>query len=617
MRWLAWMSFYRIAICLLVLGTATTISFAQEQEQGQDQDQDQEQEQEQDDGTAQLDEAFSLKITAQTTRDLDKVVDLLEDALEKGLDEEGVESANQLLSSTLYEHAELLSKQIFNSSGRDQRWRRFRSQAITRLERAVELNPKMGQAYQLMARMHGLPAGDREAGNEAIEKAVELAGDDQVALSKALVIRATLAEDDDTMLADLAQAIKIDPENMQAIQVRGSYYLRKNEPAKAVEDFKTWLASDRENIKAYHEVARSLAGLQKLNEAIEIMDEAIKVDEESTESLLLRAQLALLAESFDRVIEDATTALKLDRKLYGARLIRARALFETGENDEALEDVNLVLDEQPEFPTALILRFEIYTEKGNYPDAIEDLKTLGDLSPTNIGYKLQLAQLYNANDQPRRAIRIYNSVLNMITTSSEGDEVRMLILRGRGDARLSLGQHKEAIEDYDKGLELGPDNDGILNNLAWVLATSPVDELRDGDRAIELATKACEVTDYKMPHILSTLASGFAENGDFVTAIDWIEKAIEVNKANAEADKDADQTPFEEQLDSLEKELASYKDEKPWRELQNVEEEKKKKADEDSDSVDSNDKESKEDVESENKKGDDKDKDKDEDDKSD
>ncbi len=210
MRSLAWMSVYRVGACLFLLMALATFSTAQEPK----------------DGTAKLDEAFSLKITAQSTRDLDKVVDLLEEALELGLDEEGVESANQLLSSTLYEHAELLSKQIFDTAGRNQRWRAFRAQALTRLERAVELNPKMGQAYQLMARLHGLPAGDREAGLAAIERAIELAGDDQEQLSKALVIRAQLAEDDQSMLADLAQAIKIDPQNLEAIQVRGQYYLR-------------------------------------------------------------------------------------------------------------------------------------------------------------------------------------------------------------------------------------------------------------------------------------------------------------------------------------------------------------------------------------------------------
>ena len=93
-----------------------------------------------------------------------------------------------------------------------------------------------------------------------------------------------------------------------------------------------------------------------------------------------------------------------------------------------------------------------------------------------------------------------------------------------------------------------------------MLATSPVDELRDGKRSIELATKACEVTEYKRPHILSTLAAGYAEIGDFETAIKWSKKAVELGAKDDEVDQ------------QLKNELESYQQKKPWREKQTVEE---------------------------------------------
>jgi hypothetical protein len=47
-----------------------------------------------------------------------------------------------------------------------------------------------------------------------------------------------------------------------------------------------------------------------------------------------------------------------------------------------------------------------------------------------------------------------------------------------------------------------------------------------------LATKACELTDYKEAHILSTLASTYAELGDFETAIKWSEKSVELGEGD-------------------------------------------------------------------------------------
>ena len=55
----------------------------------------------------------------------------------------------------------------------------------------------------------------------------------------------------------------------------------------------------------------------------------------------------------------------------------------------------------------------------------------------------------------------------------------------------------------------------MLNNLAWLLATSPEEGIRDGKRAIELAEKACEETEWQDAHIISTLAAGYAETGNF------------------------------------------------------------------------------------------------------
>jgi tetratricopeptide (TPR) repeat protein len=120
--------------------------------------------------------------------------------------------------------------------------------------------------------------------------------------------------------------------------------------------------------------------------------------------------------------------------------------------------------------------------------------------------------------------------------------------------------HAEAIADYEKAIEMQKESPGLLNNLAWVLATSPDDKLRDGKRAIELATKASELTEFKAGYILSTLAAAYAETGDFESARKWSAESV---KFGGEAE-----------MEQLRKELESYRASKPWRELQNVEQEK-------------------------------------------
>jgi len=93
---------------------------------------------------------------------------------------------------------------------------------------------------------------------------------------------------------------------------------------------------------------------------------------------------------------------------------------------------------------------------------------------------------------------------------------------------------------------------GVLNNFAWVLATSTEDGIRDGKRALEMGLKACELTEYQQAHILSTLAAAYAESGDFDNAVKWSQKSVELGDPDIQ--------------EQLQQELESYRQKKPWRE---------------------------------------------------
>jgi spermidine synthase len=131
---------------------------------------------------------------------------------------------------------------------------------------------------------------------------------------------------------------------------------------------------------------------------------------------------------------------------------------------------------------------------------------------------------------------------------------------------LNLGKLEKAIDAYDKALHLSPDNPQILNdsavvllrlgmlsdavmrfrnvlgirpdwadpmnNLAWILAVRDANDIAEHLEAVNLAERACELTDNMRPDFLDTLAVAYASAGRFSDAVGTGEKAIDLARSS-------------------------------------------------------------------------------------
>lgn len=97
-----------------------------------------------------------------------------------------------------------------------------------------------------------------------------------------------------------------------------------------------------------------------------------------------------------------------------------------------------------------------------------------------------------------------------------------------GQALSSKGEISGAIKHYRESLRLKPNSPGSLNGLSWILATNKNSEFRDGAEAARLAKRACELTNYRNPETLNTLAAAYAELGRFTEAVNATRKAIDL-----------------------------------------------------------------------------------------
>jgi Flp pilus assembly protein TadD len=86
-----------------------------------------------------------------------------------------------------------------------------------------------------------------------------------------------------------------------------------------------------------------------------------------------------------------------------------------------------------------------------------------------------------------------------------------------------------------RAVEISPDSAGALVDLAWLLAASPLDSVRDPGLAVRLAERAVQLTARKDAGALDALAASQAANSDFDRAVDTADAALALKPADASA----------------------------------------------------------------------------------
>jgi protein O-mannosyl-transferase len=88
------------------------------------------------------------------------------------------------------------------------------------------------------------------------------------------------------------------------------------------------------------------------------------------------------------------------------------------------------------------------------------------------------------------------------------------------------GKPTEALVHWREVLRAAPNHLLVLNQAAFVLATSPDAAIRNGAEAVALAERAAGLSQGREPAVLDTLAAAYAETGRFTEAVETARKAL-------------------------------------------------------------------------------------------
>jgi tetratricopeptide (TPR) repeat protein len=267
----------------------------------------------------------------------------------------------------------------------------------------------------------------------------------------------------------------------------------------------------------------------QLDKAILVLQESVRINPYNARGLSELGTALAQEGNLPEAIEAFRKAVQLRPNDAVLRYDLGAELLENGQLDEAATELLTALQLNPNFAAAHRSLAAVLLKRGETAEALNHFAEAVHLSPgwadAHFDYGLALLN----NNQPADAAAQFSRMVALVPDQAKG-HYRL------AQALFLQHQSQEAIDEFWKALRLDPESPGVLNELAWILATNPDSKFRSGTVAIHLAERACSLTHYQEPAMLTTLGVAYAEAGRFPEAIKTAQQARDL--ASAEGQKD-------------------------------------------------------------------------------
>jgi tetratricopeptide (TPR) repeat protein len=332
-----------------------------------------------------------------------------------------------------------------------------------------------------------------------------------------------LAKDGQTAAAkdEFTEALRIQPDFDVARADFGKFLLSQGDTITASIVYKKGVELHPNDSDAHNNYGVVLIRASDVSGARREFEKAIALKDENAQAHHNLGVLLSTLGELDESIAQHKTAIHLEPIYVDARLDLGRALMRKGKDhlEDAAAQFREVLRLRPGHFGALYNLGLTLTMLGRSGDAIKEYTQALRTSPENAELRLALGRALVEHGNHRQAISQFTEALRLQPDNADVHYDLALALA-------KLGRIDEAIAHNKEALFLRPDWPEALNNLAWILATTADSRLHDPKRAVDLANRARELADYKMPLVLDTQAAALADAGKFPEAVKTAEKAI-------------------------------------------------------------------------------------------
>ncbi len=330
---------------------------------------------------------------------------------------------------------------------------------------------------------------------------------------------------------DLNASLRINQKNPVTWSNRGMVLHAQQKYGLAIKDLSYAIKLNPEFPHAHFNLGRVNYAINEYDKAIASYDRAIKLDPKVPRYFVNRGSAKLYARDFDGARKDYMKALELNQRNSDAYVGLSNLALADNDLQTALEKADRAVKLQSQNAMALNARGWVLYKLGKIEEAIFDLTRANRYAPNlSLPYNNR-GVCYVAQQEYDKAISDYNKLIQLAPKSAIGHA-------NRGVAYMGKGEYSKAKADLEQAVDIAPEMSDGLNSLAWFLATCPKDTYRDGKVAVEMATKACKLSEWNDWSYLETLAVAQAELSEFAEAIETVGKAKKLAPDNKQPELD-------------------------------------------------------------------------------
>ncbi len=332
----------------------------------------------------------------------------------------------------------------------------------------------------------------------------------------------------DEAIAEFRKALEIRPNDVEANNSLGTALLQRGQVDEAMAHFQKALELQPNNAVTHDNLGVVLLRKGQVDKAITQFHKALEIQPSNPEAHYNLGLALRQKGQVDEAIAQFKRAVELQPNSAVHRYNFGYALVQKGQVDEAITQFHKALEIQPDSAIAHHNLGTALLQKGQVDEAINQFQKALELQPNYPDAHNNLGLALLQKGQVDEAITHCQKALKLRSNFPEA-------CYNLGNAFVQKKQIHEAIACFQKALELEPNNPNTLNQLAWLLATSPDAFIRNGPKAIQLAQQADRLVGGQSPVILRTLAAAYAGNGQFPEAVATAQRALQLATAQNDA----------------------------------------------------------------------------------